>query len=101
MLRKQWLSLHYRGRAMSKHTCHWPGCAKAVPPAMWGCKPHWYALPKALRDRILATYRPGQEITKTPSVAYVQAAQDAQAWINASTAGTESRRRLPAQGGLA
>jgi hypothetical protein len=37
------------------HTCHWPDCRKEVPPAMWGCKQHWFALPKPLRDRIWAT----------------------------------------------
>lgn len=29
----------------------------------------------------LATYRPGQEVSKTPSAAYIAAAQEAQAWI--------------------
>ena len=65
-----------------QHTCHWPGCGKAVPPAMWGCKQHWFALPKALRDRIWATYRPGQEITKTPSAAYLEVAREVQDWIS-------------------
>ena len=69
---------------MSRHTCHWPGCETAVPPAMWGCKAHWFKLPKALRDRIWATYRPGQEITKTPSAAYLDAARAGQAWIKES-----------------
>lgn len=64
-----------------KHTCHWPDCPREVPPAMWGCRQHWFALPKALRDRIWDTYRPGQEITKTPSAAYIEAAQAVQAWI--------------------
>lgn len=63
------------------HRCHWPGCNAAVPPAMWGCKSHWFKLPKALRDRIWSTYRPGQEITKTPSPDYLAAAKDVQAWI--------------------
>lgn len=63
------------------HGCHWPGCEKQVPPAMWGCTPHWFALPKALRDRIWAAYRRGQEDTKTPSREYVVAAQAVQAWI--------------------
>jgi hypothetical protein len=63
------------------HTCHWPGCRKEVPPAMWGCKPHWFALPKPLRDRIWATYRPGQEIDKRPSESYMDAAEAVQAWI--------------------
>lgn len=66
---------------MAAHTCHWPGCTKHVPPAMWGCKPHWFALPKRLRDRIWATYRPGQEITKDPSREYLAAADDVQHWI--------------------
>lgn len=65
----------------AKHVCHWPGCAKAVPPAMWGCKPHWFRLPKRLRDRIWETYRAGQEISKTPSAAYITVAQEAQRWI--------------------
>lgn len=64
-----------------KHHCHWPGCEKAVPPAMWGCKTHWFKLPKPLRDRIWMTYRPGQEITKTPSEDYLIAAQEVQEWI--------------------
>lgn len=63
------------------HTCHWPSCGKSVPPAMWGCSRHWFKLPKRLRDRIWITYRPGQEITKTPSVAYIQAATEVQKWI--------------------
>jgi DNA-directed RNA polymerase subunit RPC12/RpoP len=63
------------------HTCHWPDCAKEVHPKMWGCKTHWFRLPKELRDLIWATYRPGQEITKTPGRAYVNAAQKVQDWI--------------------
>lgn len=64
-----------------RHHCHWPGCKAQVKPAVWGCKKHWFMLPKPLRDRIWAAYRPGQEQTKTPSRAYVEVAQEAQAWI--------------------
>lgn len=67
----------------TQHTCHWPGCDKRVPPAMWGCRQHWYRLPLKLRNRIWATYVPGQEITKTPSRAYLDAAKEAQDWIDA------------------
>lgn len=63
------------------HHCHWPGCKKEVPPRLWGCKAHWFKLPKRLRDRIWATYVPGQEFTKTPSRDYVEAAQDVREWI--------------------
>lgn len=63
------------------HTCHWPGCGKAVPPKLWGCREHWYQLPAKLRAQIWATYRPGQEIDKQPSPAYIEAAQNVQRWI--------------------
>jgi hypothetical protein len=66
---------------MSRHTCHWPGCTKAVPPAMWGCKPHWFKLPKPLRDAVWNAYVPGQEISKTPSAKYLAVAALVQGWI--------------------
>lgn len=67
------------------HHCHWPGCDKQVPPAMWGCKAHWFKLPRALRTKIWATYQPGQEIDMTPSAEYVAVAHEVQAWIAANT----------------
>ena len=63
------------------HTCHWPKCKKQVPPARWGCKPHWTSLPKFLRDRIWVAYRPGQEIDMNPSEEYLAVAMDVQLWI--------------------
>lgn len=63
------------------HTCHWPGCNAEVPPRLWGCRTHWFMLPKRLRDLIWITYHPGQEITKTPSDAYIDAAHQVQDWI--------------------
>lgn len=68
------------------HTCHWPGCQRQVPPAMWGCKEHWFRLPLRHRNRIWATYRPGQEIDQCPSAAYVAAANEVQAWIREAEA---------------
>lgn len=65
------------------HHCHWPGCDKQVPPAMWGCKAHWFKLPQALRNRIWATYVPGQEKDGTPSTAYLDVADEVQRWIRA------------------
>lgn len=64
-----------------KHTCHWPGCGKAVPPAMWGCRAHWFALPATLRARIWRHYRPGQEIDKRPSAEYIETAKAVRTWI--------------------
>ena len=66
------------------HGCHWPGCPVQVPPAVWGCRPHWYSLPKVLRARIWATYKPGQERSMTPSREYVAAARAVQEWIAAN-----------------
>jgi len=66
------------------HTCHWPDCDAQVPPAKWGCSKHWFKLPKHLRDKIWATYRPGQEVTMTPSREYLEAANEVQAWIKAT-----------------
>jgi hypothetical protein len=63
------------------HTCHWPGCGKEVAPKLWGCKKHWFMLPAALRSRIWATYRPGQEIDKTPSPEYMTVVKQVQEWI--------------------
>lgn len=66
------------------HFCHWPGCERAVPPAMWGCKSHWFALPQSLRNEVWSAYRPGQEITKTPSATYIEVAKKVRAWILAN-----------------
>jgi hypothetical protein len=64
-----------------KHACHWPNCNEQVPPAMWGCKRHWFALPATLRAKIWAAYRPGQEIDNNPSPAYLEVAREAEEWI--------------------
>lgn len=63
------------------HTCHWPDCNKQVPPAMWGCKTHWFKLPATIRREIWLTYKPGQEVNMTPSQAYLSAADKAEKWI--------------------
>lgn len=66
---------------MSKHTCHWPGCKTQVKPSLWGCAQHWFRLPLPLRKRVWAAYRPGQEVTKTPSHEYIEVAKQVQDWI--------------------
>lgn len=70
-----------RQRGAGNHHCHWPGCTEKVPPARWGCRTHWYRLPKPIRDAIWRSYNPGQEISKRPSQAYLDAATAAQDWI--------------------
>lgn len=85
--------VHRAGQTRA-HDCHWPGCGAQVPPAMWGCRRHWYRLPKVIRDRIWRTYRAGQEEDGRPSAAYIAAARDAQAWIAADTEIRQGERLL-------
>lgn len=60
-----------------KHKCHAVNCSAEVPPKMLMCLRHWRMVPKSLQDRVWATYRSEQEIAKTPSQNYLQAAMDA------------------------
>jgi hypothetical protein len=69
------------------HHCHWPGCPVNVPPAKWGCMKHWMRLPKRLRDKVWATFRPGQEKNWTPSREYVTVAREVQLWISCEESG--------------
>lgn len=64
-----------------QHRCHWPGCTEQVPSAMWGCRKHWYMLPKYIRQEIWRAYQAGQEETIAPSAKYIDAARAAQDWI--------------------
>ena len=64
-----------------KHTCHWLGCTKEVPPKMWGCSKHWFTLPRWLRNKVWQTYVPGQEIRKDPSEAYLKIIEEVNQWI--------------------
>ena len=59
----------------AKHTCHAHGCTVEVPPKMFMCKPHWFALPKKLQRAIWREYRPGQERDKMPSARYMAVQQ--------------------------
>lgn len=70
-----------RQRQTRDHTCHWPGCEKQVPPAMWGCRPHWTRLPRGLRNQIWDTYEIGQEASGEPSREYLDVARAVQLWI--------------------
>lgn len=73
------------------HFCHAQGCFIEVPPKMLMCYPHWRKVPKALKDAVWAEYVPGQEISKTPTTAYLTVMIAA---INA-VADKEGRERLP------
>lgn len=81
-----------RAQQSRRHTCHWPGCTQQVPPAMWGCREHWYRLPQRLRAAIWSAYRPGQEDDLHPSPTYFRIAREVQEWI-AINAGTQKEGR--------
>lgn len=62
---------------MSKHFCHARGCTTEVPPKLLMCLRHWRLCPADLQRAVWRHYRPGQEITKNPSEAYMVAQQAA------------------------
>lgn len=72
------------------HLCHAVDCNERVLPSRLMCPRHWFMVPIPLRKRVWQTYKPGQEITKTPTAEYIKAARDA---IN-SVAKIENRRQL-------
>jgi len=76
-----------------EHCCHWPGCRKQVPPAMWGCYPHWMKLPKYLRDKIWSAYRPGQEKDMSPSKEYIKVTREVRNWIKTNYPNTEKKEK--------
>ena len=53
------------------HTCHAHGCTTTVPPKLFMCRRHWYAVRAPLRDLVWRHYRPGQEADKRPTPAYL------------------------------
>ncbi len=59
------------------HHCHATDCKTNVPPEMFMCRKHWFSLPKAMRDAIWRTYRPGQCDDWQISQAYSEAAKAA------------------------
>ena len=53
------------------HRCHAIECEKSVPPKMLMCLKHWRMVPAENQRNIWATYRPGQEDDKSPSLLYL------------------------------
>jgi hypothetical protein len=40
------------------HPCNWPGCRKETD--LYACKGHWYKIPPAMRQRLMANYIKGK-----------------------------------------
>ena len=68
------------------HRCHATGCATPVKPKMWGCRRHWFMVPRVLRAEVWRHYRHGQEIDKMPSDEYIAASRAAVAAVAAEVA---------------
>ena len=63
------------------HHCHAEGCTQPVPPELLMCRPHWFKVPKPIRDRIWSAFRPAQCVDKDPSLLWCLAADEAVAYI--------------------
>lgn len=61
------------------HDCPHPDCHEQIPPHKLACRPHWWMLPKPLRDRITHTY-------KRNRLAHAHAVREAYAWFKANNA---------------
>jgi hypothetical protein len=59
------------------HTCHARACKVPVPPKLLMCPKHWKLVPRLEQAQVWAHYRPGQEIDKTPTKKYLDAADAA------------------------
>jgi len=68
-------------KLLPEHHCHAIGCTVLVPPRLFMCRPHWFQLPRRLRDAVWATYVPGQELTKDPSPEWLRSANEAVQWV--------------------
>jgi predicted DNA-binding protein (MmcQ/YjbR family) len=62
--------------AFAQHHCHAEKCKTVVKPSMFMCRKHWYMIPENLRKRVWNTYVPGQEITKTPTLEYLEVTRE-------------------------
>jgi hypothetical protein len=53
------------------HNCHAFGCTRKVPPRLLMCAAHWRIVPRQIQAQVWKHYRPGQEIDKNPTEAYL------------------------------
>jgi hypothetical protein len=54
------------------HNCHATGCNVPVPPKLLMCLKHWRMVPPDIQRGVWRHYRPGQEIDKRPTEAYLK-----------------------------
>jgi hypothetical protein len=88
------------GTPLGAHLCHARDCKVPVPERMLMCAPHWAMVPRELKRRVWSHYVPGQEIRKSPTAAYLDAAQAAIDVVFAKEARTALRAAAGEQLGL-
>ena len=71
---------------MSGHRCPSIGCDAQVPSGMFACRPHWFQLPKDIRDSIWAGYR-----AQPGGVAHWAAMEDAMDFFQAQSTPPEPK----------
>jgi hypothetical protein len=62
------------GRGPGSHLCPAPGCPQHVSADRLMCRPHWYAVPKPLRDAVWATWQSGRGAGTPAHTAAIRAA---------------------------
>lgn len=60
---------------LNRHLCHAKQCTTVCDPSKLMCGRHWRMVPKSIQYAVYREYRPGQEMTKDPSDAYLRVAQ--------------------------
>ena len=61
------------------HQCPADGCAQAVTPSVLMCRPHWYLVPKPLRNAVWAAWAEG---AGAGTLAHYEAIRAATAAVN-------------------
>ncbi|MGO9292819.1 MAG: hypothetical protein ACLP52_02870 [Streptosporangiaceae bacterium] len=62
------------GRGPGSHLCPVRGCPQHVSPDRLMCRPHWYAVPRPLRDAVWATWQSGSGAGSPAHMAAINAA---------------------------
>lgn len=68
---------HGTGRGPGSHLCPANGCRQPVSPDRLMCRPHWYTVPKPLRDAVWTTWQSGAGAGTAAHTAAILAAIDA------------------------
>lgn len=77
------------GGTSGAHHCRIPACPVAIAPGRLMCRTHWYQVPKALRDRVWATWQSGAGAFRPE---YRQAVRDAVHAVEDAAAGKAAQR---------